>query len=196
MMMSLMDDDPGWQLSWKSILVAFIPGLALRRSAMNHGADPLVALRKVFVSFSAAMVGVTLVVFVLGDMTTGDEPTRVSIAGVVGFGVVSLILGRTIKRDLDCSSTESLLESYRNRFFFRLAFAESAALVGFLATIRLGPWWVYFFGLGFTVLGFALLAPSRRNLAADQRALGANGCHRLLSAALRTELSNSRARSL
>jgi len=184
-MMSLVEHDPGWQFTWRSILSALPPRRPGRHSASDPGGDQLVILRQTFVSFSLAIVLVSVVVVILGDITQGNEPVTASIGMVVGAGVVSLIGGRLVRRQLDCSSNLTLASGYRNRFFVRLALAEAAALFGFAVGIGLGPWWVYFIGLGFTVIGFAGLMPSQRNLAADQNELTANGCHRSLIMAIR-----------
>lgn len=190
--MSFVEHDPGWQVSWRSVLSAMGPQRAVRRSAEDPEADQLVMLRQVFVSFSMMIVLVTVVVLILGDLTDGDETVGLSIGIVVAIGVVSLIAGRLLRTRLDCTSGATLAVSYRSRFFLRLAFADAAALAAFVVGIALGPWWVYFIGLGFTIVGFIGLMPSRRNLAADQAELAANGCHRSLVEALRaTSLSDT-----
>ncbi len=180
-----MEDDPGWQLDWKSALLTFVPSLAIRR-AVRSDRDPLVALRTLFLTFCAAIVAIGVVVVTLGDLTTGSEPTGLSIAIVVVFGGACLLAQHFLAKPLDCTSAQSLASTYRTRFFLRMAFAESAALVGFVVDIALGPWWVYFIAVIFTAVGFALLAPTRRHLEQDQEALSRNGCMRSLMSALRT----------
>lgn len=77
---------------------------------------------------------------------------------------------------LNCSSPETLLGSYRIRFFLRLAFAEAAALVGFVAVILTGEWWLYLLGAAFTLIGFVRLAPTEKRLLQDQETLNSQGC--------------------
>lgn len=140
-------------------------------------------LRQVFVSFVMALVLVSVVRIVLGEMT--DDPQSGLAAGiVVAVGVVSLVLGGVVKRDLDATSDATLRSSYRTRFFLRLAFAESAALVGFVVSVSIGPLWVLWIGMAFTLVGFVRLAPTTRNIEADQRRLTATGHHRRLFPAL------------
>lgn len=145
----------------------------------------LTVLRQLFLSFSSALVLITVVAVILStSIGHVDPPTSVSMTIVIVVGLASLIAGRRARRELDCRTDRTLADSYRQRFFLRLAFAESAALIGFAISIAIGPWWAYFVALAFTVAGFARLAPTRRNLTLDQQHLGANGCHRSLADAL------------
>lgn len=88
---------------------------------------------------------------------------------VAAVGIVGLIAGRLLNRRLYCSSDEALVCSYRIRFFLRVVFAQSAALVGFALSIAPGLWWVYLLGLGFSAQlsacfsSFQLAAASRPN---------------------------------
>ena len=180
-MMGVMDEDPGWNFTLRSIATVVAPQLALNRSGTNS----LATTRVFFTSFSTMLVGITVLLFVVAGSVEVEEPrSTLSTSVVVVYGVVSLIAGRRVKRRLDCTSSSALATSYVQRFFLRLAFAESSALIGFTIAIGLGPTSVYFIGLAFAVLGFALLAPTRRNLAADQRNLTGDGCQRSLTRAL------------
>jgi F0F1-type ATP synthase membrane subunit c/vacuolar-type H+-ATPase subunit K len=147
----------------------------------STGTAPIVALRHVFLSFTLALGLVSVVVVLLGDMVDGDEPVELSIGVVTVVGLASLIAGRRIRRSLDCTSDASLVTSYRSRFFLRLALAEAVTMLAFVLGIAVGPWWVYFVGLAFTAIGFARLAPTRRNLERDDAELAAHGCHRSIA---------------
>ena len=180
-----MDDDPGWHVEWKSLpMLLFVPQLARRRVARSP--DPLATLRNIFIAFCGSMIGVGVVVVIVGDVGKGAHPATVPTLVVFGAGCVTLVLPRLLARPLDCSSAATLASSYRRRFFLRLAFAESAALVGFVVDIQLGPFWVFFVGLGFTAIGFSILAPTRRHLRDEAEALTMSGCGQSLIAALRT----------
>jgi len=80
-----------------------------------------------------------------------------------------------LERPLDCSDDPSLAASYRTRFFLRLAFSETIALLGFVGFILTGRWWVYPVGAVFTAVGYARLAPSASNLSRDQDHLVVRG---------------------
>ena len=66
----------------------------------------------------------------------------------------------------------------------RIAFAESAALFGFVGFFAASVWWVYPAGAAITFAGFARAAPTRARLHRDQDRLNEQGCFRSLIAAL------------
>ncbi len=103
---------------------------------------------------------------------------------IMVFGVFSIVVPRLVERRLDCSDDRLLAGSFRTRFFLRIAFAESAALVGFVGFILSNNGWMYALGAGFAAVGFYRAAPSAANLAEDQRRLTQASCVRSLIAAL------------
>ena len=180
-----MDDDPGWHVEWKSVLVAmFVPQLAMRR--VSRSRDPLVALRNVFMAACGLMIAISGVVVIVGDLQKGAHPATVPTLVVFGAGCVSLVLPRLLARRLYCSSAATLAASYRARFSLRLAFANWAAAIGLVVDLYFGPFWVFFVGLGFTAIGFSILAPTRRHLREEAEALTMSGCGQSLIASLRT----------
>jgi len=182
-------DDPGWRLSWKTLLLALVPSVGIRL-ARNSAKDSLQILRNVFISFCTAVVLIGVVVLLLGDIDPKqpDRPT-LAVLIVVGVSVISLTLQRLLARPLDCATPASLAATYRTRFFLRIAFAETCSLVAFAVYIVIGPGWVYLLGLTFTLFGFTLAAPTRAKLRADQDALGTRGCTLSLVAALRAPMA-------
>lgn len=179
-------DDPGWQLSWKTLVSGLVP-----RSGPNmakNSADSLQLLRSIFVRFCVAVVLIGVIVLVLGDVDP-EQPDRPALAVpiVVGVGVICLALQRILPRPLDCSSPATLAATYRTRFFLRIAFAEACSLIAFAVYISIGPGWVYAVGLAFTLFGFAFAAPTVARLRADQDALSLSGCTLSLVAALRAQ---------
>ena len=165
------DDDPGWRPALGGLAWGLVPGLAIRR-ARRRGGDALVVLRGLFLSFCAAvaLVGVVVVLLSSGEGLDGSaDGTTVGI-GVALAGFV-LLLASAWRRPLDGSSDATLAESYRRRFFLRMAFAEAAALLGFAGFILSGNPAVYAGGAAFTAIGFVLMAPSAGNLARDQEAV-------------------------
>ncbi len=171
------NEDPGW-FSPKSFLWMLVPVVGMRL-ALRQADNPLRLLRAIFTSFAMAIGFIGLVVLFLnaGEPTTAEGGSPIIVAaGVAGFGVSSLLAPRVLARPLDCSSTTALVESFRTRFFLRVAFAESAALVGFVGFFLALQWWMYPLGASFAALGFVRLAPTRRNLHQDQQTLNAAGC--------------------
>lgn len=178
------DRDPGW-FSSRSLLWAFVPVVGLRR-AQQETENPLQQLRLVFTAFGVAMVLIGVVVLALsaGDATQQSVSPDAVAAGVSLYGLLSLFLPAVIVRPLDCSSRDALANSYRTRFFLLLAFAESAALMGFVGFFLTYEWWLYPVGGFFAAIGFARLAPTRPHLHREQEALVARGCGISLTDAL------------
>jgi hypothetical protein len=181
--------DPGWRTALRGSLWMLVPALAIRRQnqRIERGGDGLVALRLLFVTFALSLVLIGVVVAVLA--ATGGEEGDIDagwvIAGVIAYGVVSLVMIRFFRPGLDCTNKETLSRSYRTRFFLRIASSDAAALMGFVGFILTWNPLLYPIGLAFAAVGFSILAPTAANLARDQMTLTLGGCGRNLVADLR-----------
>ena len=147
----------------------------------------LQTLRLVLISFIVALLAIGVVVAVIAegvDADSGRISSTVAAGGIMAFGLASLVLVRLIEPRLDCTSDSSLIVSYRNRFFLRVALAEAVALLGFAAVFLTGDAWLYPLGGAITAIGFLRLAPTERNLERDQDTLNEQGCGRSLRAVL------------
>ena len=177
-----LDDDPGWPPG-RRVLLFLIPGY-LRRSAKDG--DGLLMLRQVFLAFVSALIAFQVVLVLIG---TTDEPTNVALAiGLLIWGALNVLAVEPLierRAKPDCSSEVTLAGWYTTRFFLRVAFAESAALFGFVGFFVANVWWVYPASLITAAIGFARLAPTREHLVADQEALRSQGCNLMLVRALR-----------
>ena len=173
--------DPGWRLGWRLLLLV-IPGV-LQREAKRNSGDPLALLRDVALSFMLAIVFMGIPLSFLPPDQQGSA--WVSVGTVLGVALIAFVAPRVIERPLDCSSDLSLIGSYRARFFIRVAFAESIALVSFVLHFVSGPSWIYFLGGGIALIRMASRAPTPAALIRDQDELTARGCGRSLVAAFR-----------
>ncbi len=184
------DDDPGWPRSLR-LLVFVVPfvGMLNRRRLQRGGGDGLILLRQVFLSFSLALVmfGVVLALLYPSSPPPRDPPTTVVTGLLVFSGIVALLATR-IERPLDCTDDAKLAGSYRSRFFLRIAFAESAALFGFVGFFLTYDWWPYPVGVAIAAAGFLRAAPTRGRLRRDQERLAEQGCFRPLVRALRVAM--------
>jgi F0F1-type ATP synthase membrane subunit c/vacuolar-type H+-ATPase subunit K len=164
---------------------------ALRRR-FDTTANGLILLRQVFMTFCLAIVmfGVVLT-FLWPSQSTEPESPALAL-GLLGLGVIAGITGRLIEKPLLCANDASLAGSYRTRFFLRIAFAESAALFGFVGFFIASVWWVYPAAAAITFTGFARAAPTRTRLRRDQERLNEQGCFRSLVAALSHSPPSSR----
>lgn len=177
------DEDPGWPRGI-SLLAFLVPGMAqmaMRRARGEHG---LLVLRRVLVTFSMSLVliGVVLVVLPSSD----NASVFPWLLFLVGLAIVSLGAGRLAEKPLDCTTDASLADTYRTRFFLRIAFAESIAMFAFVFTFIGAVKWIYFVGGAIALVRFwTAAAPTRASIAQDQQELNASGCTRSLVGALR-----------
>jgi F0F1-type ATP synthase membrane subunit c/vacuolar-type H+-ATPase subunit K len=177
----MQDEDPGWPRLPNALLL-LVPVLGQRGAASEP--DGLLATRTVFLSFSVALV---LFGVVLAFLDTPNGPVVPWLPLLIGIAIVSTVAERFAERPLDPSSDAALAESYRTRFFIRIAFAEAVALFGFVFQFTGGPRWIYYPAGAFALLVFwTRAAPTRRALARDQARLTEEHAARSLVAALRS----------
>jgi len=140
----------------------------------------IAAAQRILASFCAAIVLIGVAVLTLdskGGLHRRDGVSiEVVVLGVALVGVLSLVGERLWVPRLDASDRDSVLRSWRSRFFARTAWAEAPALVAFGGFLLLGgEAWVYLVGLAASIAGFALASPSRGSVLRDQKQLDAAG---------------------
>jgi cbb3-type cytochrome oxidase subunit 3 len=164
------------------MLLALVPGLGriVLRRRLDTTANSLVLLRQLFITFCMALVMFGIVLTFLWPAQSKEADSPGLALGLVGLGAVATIVGRLVERPLLCMDDVSLASSYRTRFFLRIAFAESAALFGFVGFFIASVWWVYPAGAAIAFVGFARAAPTRTRLQRDQERLSEQGCFRSL----------------
>ena len=185
-------DDGGDDWGVRNVLLGMVIPLPLQ--VIGQGSrDGLVLLRRMFASFSQAIIVIGVVVIVLyniaslGDNDTGVEPIPAAAAVVLLSGML-LILARVIPPPLDCSDPGTLAGCYRTRFFVRIACSEMPALLGFVAFMLTNQPLLYVLGAAATMIGFAHAAPTTRNLDRDQEELNSRGCGTALIPVLRGQM--------
>ncbi|MCA1696402.1 MAG: hypothetical protein LC749_17725, partial [Actinobacteria bacterium] len=118
---AVIDDDPGWRFSWRTLLMA-IPGIGpvLRRRSARRNQDGLVVLREVFTAFCLAIgwFGVVVVALYPSEDHPHHPPAGVAVGLLIAGGVAALV-GPRVERPLDCTDDRRLAASYRVRFFLR-----------------------------------------------------------------------------
>ena len=174
-------DDPGWGRPREILLGVFLPSMAMRR---EHE-DRLVALRTIFVAFVTALllIGVVSVLLVAGEEPTDGVAAITGVVAAVGAG--SQLVGWRLGR-LDCTSPEALADSYRQRFFLRLAALNAGALAAFTGTFLAHSVVPYAVGAAIALVGYLRLAPTTGRLRRDEARLQVDGCHVSLVQALRS----------
>ena len=151
--------------------------------------DGLIVLRRVFMSFCVAIALFGIVSVLIGPPTELRQRTPKVALGLLIAGGLSVVGGTFFERPLDCADERRLAGTYRTRFFMRMGFSESAALLGFMGYFMTAEPWVYPAAAGVTSLGFSRAAPTRGRLRRDQDRLDATGCAISLVQALRVSRS-------
>ena len=172
-------DDPGWRPSLRVLFPYAVFFMRRRRQ------DPITTLRILYITFVMALA-------LYGFVLTFTAPFRSEHDGLgwaIGIGALALInlvmVGR-VERPWSCDSDEALAASYRTRLFVRLAFAESTALLGFVAAFMIDGNWIYFFGVLCSLPAFIRLAPTKAAFIRDQDDLTNRGCAHSLIEAIRS----------
>jgi len=186
--------DPGWGPARADAFLLLIPLLRRRRLKKRSSAgDGLTVLRGYYLSYVMAIGMIGCVVVILETTAAEIRPSSEVFplwVVVVAVGFATLAASRVVTPPLPCESESDLAAGYRQRFFLQIAFANVAALTGFMGVIMSAAGWMYPLGALFTAIGFAKLAPTAGNLRQDQEDLRRRGCTVSLMSAL--QLSESR----
>jgi hypothetical protein len=166
--------DPGWGRPSAILLGVLLPWHVTRR--VGRSGQVLVVLRGAFLSFAFALVMFGVVLVLIGNLGEALIDPTAAAGGVLAYGLVTYVVAGRIKARLPCGSIGELVGAYRTRFFLRIAFADAAALIGFVLTFQSGSLLPYAAGLIPAALGFIRVAPTRGNLQREQDAMRADGC--------------------
>jgi hypothetical protein len=182
-------DDPGWRGAVRMALWMFVPYFAPKRleTALRNGGH-LFRLRAILLTFGLGVTLIGVVVIVLDAFVelVSSVDGGVAAAGVIALSLLSLAVVELIRRrDLDCSSDETLVGSFQTRFFMNVAVAEAAALVGFVGFVLTANPLVFAIGYCATCVGFVRGAPTAAALRRDVDKLQVAGCGRSLLGVLR-----------
>jgi hypothetical protein len=180
------DADPGWRLTWRSLLFLFPGYLRMSLKRPQQDRDGLETAREVWLSFVGALLlfGVVILLVVPGSESSSAGPAVLVLLIITGVCLVAE--GRVLARPLACTDLRALAGSFRTRYFLAIALSEAIALGAFVATFLTGNWWVYWTFLPVALGGFARLAPTSAHLEAQQEELRMQGCPLSLIRALRS----------
>lgn len=169
------------------LLFFLVPGyLQLQARRTKARGDGLAMIRQVWTSFvlGLLMIGVVSVIVAPTLAATSAVPWLLVLV-VVTIGEL-IAEGWVLSRPLGCDSLVALASSFRSRFFLAIAFSQSIALMGFVATMVSGQWWLYWLALPFSAIGHLRVAPTRSKLEGLQDTLRDRGCALSLVRALRS----------
>ena len=150
-----------------------IPTRGIRTAVSTSG---LTAMRVLWLTFIAAMALVGLVVVVIDQIAPGGGADgRVVGAVVVALGVLIQLVSVKFVPEVAGSTMHAVRETAQRAFFTRVAFAEPAALIGFMGFVLSGNVAVYVAGAVIGLAGMYDAAPNSRWIAQSQQALRASG---------------------
>ena len=149
--------------------------------------EPLARYRLTFAFFVAIAVALALVVAVFTVTGSAARGLEVPLTAVVMtlLGVAFSAAGRLARlRPLACGSRVDVRRSYRARLVACGFLADGPAAAGLVAYLLTDNVAVFMIGAAFAVVGFVPLAPSRRNLEAEEHEFARRGCRQSLVGAL------------
>jgi hypothetical protein len=159
--------DPGWSNARTAAFRAILMPLSTRRKV----ATPLELFRSLWLSFVGAILMFGIVITVFHPRSDGNSATVTSLglaaAGFVSLGAVAGLRSRPLR----ITSADELPNAWRTRFFVQVLAAELPALFAFSATFIVGPAGLYWIGAAFSLLGFALMAPTAAEIERRQSQL-------------------------
>lgn len=168
--------DPGWGKAIRRaapvILIPFLWPLALRPRPDVEG---LTGIRILYLHFAWALV-MFLVVLLFIHPWAADAPPVSLVAfllGTCGFAFIGF--SWSWRKPIEGTTQDAVAGSYRTIFFLQMAFAQAAALFGFVSTFLIGAVWPYLVGLGVSAIAFWMMAPARRELDRRQQQLTLQG---------------------
>jgi len=179
-------NDPGWPSIGavaRTLWTVVMPGARVRlyQHQLAAGRNGLTLLRVVYVQCVVMSLAVGVVIVVMDARgTVSHATTAIWTAVVLAVGAACVVLPRRLDPPLACTSDAALATTYTNRFFIRVTVAQAPTLVGFVAALVAQSVLVGCVAVGFSIVAYVLAAPTRRQLATDQRDLDASGCHRAL----------------
>ena len=165
--MSGRGEDPGWGPVIRKLPLLLIPVVGMTR--LSKEPNGLLAMRILWVVFVNAIVLIGVVVLLLGDELDGVLNPSLALAATVMVGVFAQLAGPRLVRGPDLLSAAAFAPTFQRWFFSRVAFAEVAALFGFVMFILSGSGLVYALGAVIALAGMIDAAPGARRLATLQK---------------------------
>lgn len=175
--------DPGWGAAARRAPLILVPTRGMRSALADD--NGLVVMRMVWITFVAVMVVIgALVVAIDRSLPGGGADGRVVAAGVAGVGIFLQVVSTKFIPVIAGKKMAAVRSAAQRAFFIRVAFAEPAALLGFMGFVLSGNVAVYAVGFAVGLAGMTDAAPTGRWIAAGQAELAASGSDVDLLAAL------------
>jgi hypothetical protein len=154
--------------------MALIPTRGMRVALGST--DGLTVMRMAWVTFTVSMVVIGVLVAVIDAVLPGGGVDgRLVAAVVIGLGVFAQVLSTKFVPAVSGSTMPMARATAQRAFFIRVAFAEPAALVGFLGFVVSGNVAVYAGGFIVGLAGMYDAAPTTAWIARGQEQLSDSG---------------------
>lgn len=176
-------NDPGWGTAVRKFLPFILMPVLITK--LRSDEPPVVLLRAAFLAFVAALFGFLAVLLMLFPLTTAS-PTDPVVYALVAVGPLTLaaIPWARGRATAECAPPSELAQAYTTSVFLSIAFTESAALFGFVATFLAEALWPYLIGMLVSLVGFAAIAPTTARLGKLDAELSRRGCQHSLRTGL------------
>jgi len=170
--------DPGWRpaLSWRILLYGLVPAVFVTRLAGDNSSFGIVRIRQYFLGFFVTKLYLTSVTRIVSRVQDIIDPPAWWWPVFISYSVVSL--GLTLwsrSKPLDVNDESLLKKSYLASFMLGHSFALTPTMLGFVGTFIVGGMRSLLLGLGFSLLGFLVIAPTRASLKRRQDEVSRQG---------------------
>lgn len=166
--------DPGWGEAARLLPSMLLPTRGMRLAA--GGTAGLTVMRVLWLTFVASMLLLGIVVVVIDSVAPGGGVDGRVVGGVVAaLGVGLQAVSVRFLPDLAGRTVEEVRAAVQRIFFLRVAFAEPAALLGFMGFVVSGNVAVYVIGAVIGLAGMYDAAPSAGWLARSAEQLRSSG---------------------
>lgn len=180
-------EDPGWRPILRRLpLVLIFPAILFWRAFRHQRTGPhILALRAIFLAY---LMGIIYILSVLPQVLPlrGTGGQMIPAIVLLCAGSVVTIVGTQLvcRYSLPCKNEATLRATYGVISFIGIACAEAAAMSGFIAGFIVGGFGPYLVGLVVSLIGFLMVAPTRRAVHRRDRQLASRDCGASLRNAL------------
>jgi hypothetical protein len=183
-------EDPRWGRAIRGVGWFVIPIAHLWTARGKPPEDGLTSLRRVYFGLVDSLFFFLVAFAFVAPWNSGGPgltPVVVALSGVVCLLAITLLRCRPLVGD----TQERLAVNYRASFFIGIGYAAIPALSGLYGTLIAQSLWIYLVGLPFSLVGFALIAPTKADIERRQQEIQSPGSPLSLGQALLDQRGNS-----
>ena len=183
-------DDPGWRAAVRGIGWFVVPIVHLWTWKRRAEEDGLTALRRVFLGVVDSLFLFVVSLAYIVPWNSGHAGVAALLIALLGTANLLMIFLLN-RRPLPGGTPERLAGGYKARLFVGIGYAAATALFAFCGSLITQSLWIYLMGLAFSVISFAILAPTKANIERGQQSVQRTGSPLFLGQALLDERSSA-----